>query len=152
MICQHCRNRVPEGEPSYRISEGDTTWSHRWGGRVGYLCKTCKDEYCGRVRRNAIWRSPLACEHCDRPVFHDQARDVPRHVVCSLQCRVILFNRLSRRGAANPRVCEACGEEFQPKRFDARYCSPACRQKAYRERTSDRSEVSRSESSFSVPG
>ena len=31
-------------------------------------------------------------------------------------------------------VCETCGREFTARRNDARYCSPACRQKAYRHR------------------
>jgi hypothetical protein len=30
--------------------------------------------------------------------------------------------------------CAICGEAFTPPRRDARYCSPACRQSAYRER------------------
>jgi hypothetical protein len=31
-------------------------------------------------------------------------------------------------------MCETCGAEFTPSRNDARYCSSACRQKAYRSR------------------
>jgi hypothetical protein len=30
-------------------------------------------------------------------------------------------------------TCEGCGGTFQPSRSDALYCSPACRQAAYRE-------------------
>jgi hypothetical protein len=30
--------------------------------------------------------------------------------------------------------CEVCRERFEPKRGDAKYCSPACRQGAHRER------------------
>ena len=41
---------------------------------------------------------------------------------------------MSRRGKPSPRDCEACGEPFAPTRADARYCSNACRQDAYRER------------------
>jgi hypothetical protein len=32
------------------------------------------------------------------------------------------------------RSCDTCGQEFRPWRGDARYCSTACRQKAYRSR------------------
>lgn len=32
------------------------------------------------------------------------------------------------------RNCEGCGESFTPARSDAKYCSPACKQKAYRAR------------------
>ena len=31
-------------------------------------------------------------------------------------------------------VCSVCGKVFTPKRADSKYCSNACRQKAYRER------------------
>jgi hypothetical protein len=31
--------------------------------------------------------------------------------------------------------CAACGSAFTASRWDARYCSPACRQRAYRQRT-----------------
>jgi hypothetical protein len=31
-------------------------------------------------------------------------------------------------------TCETCGREFTARRNDARYCSRACRQKAYRDR------------------
>ena len=44
-----------------------------------------------------------------------------------------------RQGRAG-RDCESCGDTFTPPRSDARYCSPACRQKAYRERQHDNCE------------
>jgi hypothetical protein len=39
-----------------------------------------------------------------------------------------------RRVKHEPRACAVCGESFTPKRSDARYCSPTCRQRAHRER------------------
>ena len=39
-------------------------------------------------------------------------------------------HRLEKR---QNRVCAGCGQTFTPKRSDARYCSNACRQRAYRE-------------------
>jgi len=39
--------------------------------------------------------------------------------------------RAWRRGI---RECPACGERFQPRRSDSKYCSSACRQRAYRKR------------------
>jgi ribosomal protein L37AE/L43A len=32
------------------------------------------------------------------------------------------------------RACETCGEEFEPKRSDAIYCSDKCKKKAYRKK------------------
>ena len=56
---------------------------------------------------------------------------------CSWQCmRPAQMNRgkrirLERRQNT---VCECCGKEFTPARYGAKYCSNACRQKAYRNR------------------
>ncbi|WP_206530065.1 hypothetical protein [Nordella sp. HKS 07] len=36
------------------------------------------------------------------------------------------------------RMCDGCRKPFQPNRADARFCSNACRQRAYRDRASDR--------------
>jgi hypothetical protein len=33
--------------------------------------------------------------------------------------------------------CQGCGGSFEPSRFDSIYCTPACRQKAYRQRVTD---------------
>jgi hypothetical protein len=41
--------------------------------------------------------------------------------------------RVSRYGYMM-RTCGVCGRRLTAKRSDARYCSPACRQKAYRDR------------------
>ncbi len=35
--------------------------------------------------------------------------------------------------------CQSCGASFTPERIDTRYCSPACRQKAYRKRRAAKS-------------
>jgi hypothetical protein len=37
-----------------------------------------------------------------------------------------------------PWKCATCGDKFKPKRTDARYCSAACRQKAHRERVTEK--------------
>lgn len=42
-----------------------------------------------------------------------------------------------RREARANRPCETCGTLFTPPRADGRYCSGACRQKAYRRRLAD---------------
>lgn len=40
---------------------------------------------------------------------------------------------LKARAIDAGRVCQVCGETFTPLRGTARYCSPACRQRAYRD-------------------
>ena len=47
--------------------------------------------------------------------------------------RRLAHGRAAERGEF--RHCDHCGETYEPKRTDARYCSQACRQRAYRQRT-----------------
>jgi hypothetical protein len=35
------------------------------------------------------------------------------------------------------RICRSCNQPFEPARSDAKYCSPSCRQAAYRSRVTD---------------
>jgi predicted nucleic acid-binding Zn ribbon protein len=58
------------------------------------------------------------------------------HLFCSGRCRGLHYNHVrGERGArAREKVCGVCGEEFTAKRVDAKTCSPACKQKAYRRR------------------
>jgi hypothetical protein len=45
-----------------------------------------------------------------------------------------LERRADRRGM---RICQECRESFEPKRADAAFCGPACKQRAYRQRVTD---------------
>jgi hypothetical protein len=80
------------------------------------------------------WRLHL-CRGCGRWMFltgHDSA--VFR--CCSARC----YKRASRKrtkGRLSDVTCNGCGESFTPKRADARYCSSACRQRAYRGRRAE---------------
>jgi hypothetical protein len=53
---------------------------------------------------------------------------------CSDRCRWISNNRerRSRRAIGRIKACQACQKSFYPKREDARFCSAACKQRAYR--------------------
>lgn len=70
------------------------------------------------------------CPRCGRRFIGVLAR-----VYCSATCgeatRAARRDRTSDRQA---RPCQTCGDSFTPPRDDARYCSPACRQKSYRQR------------------
>ena len=46
----------------------------------------------------------------------------------------LLYNRRRSDPAAREKVCEVCGEALRDTRRDAKTCSAACRQKAYRRR------------------
>jgi len=51
--------------------------------------------------------------------------------------RELYKRRKRRQRRSKPRpVCLGCNQPFEPKRADSKHCKPACRQKAYRQRTS----------------
>jgi hypothetical protein len=45
--------------------------------------------------------------------------------------------RKEKRAEERKKVCEVCGEEFTATRRDAKTCSKACKQKAYRWRNKE---------------
>jgi len=78
----------------------------------------------------------MPCATCQRPVRHKRtARWQPR-VYCCYRCEYTYHNR--RRSELDEhlrqKVCEVCSEEFTATRSHAKTCSPACKQKAYRQR------------------
>jgi predicted nucleic acid-binding Zn ribbon protein len=77
-------------------------------------------------------RFTIICRWCGRTAYYT---DWVWRVVCSDYCRDRLRPSSQTRAAARiGRPCEVCGDPFTPPRSDGRYCSPACRQKAYRRR------------------
>lgn len=101
------------------------------------------------------WTAPAPCTFCGRLVCYDRKTANPwrftrdwsyRHedektvrTFCSDGCKRAFYRvqakgkRLASRGDVSNR-CQACNRSFTPNRPDARYCSNACRQKAYRQR------------------
>jgi hypothetical protein len=93
------------------------------------------------------WGRP--CESCGRRVALDYD-DLPyddeprpsrptgmRHDFCSEVCAYRYYNRIRNERAAAARAgreCQECGREFDAVRSDQRYCSAACKQRAYRQR------------------
>jgi hypothetical protein len=75
------------------------------------------------------------CRECGRPLprFCDL-----RRVFCSDECRYTWHNseRSRRTEAGRVKVCEVCGRDFVAGNSSGRYCSGACRQRAYRQRSS----------------
>jgi hypothetical protein len=58
---------------------------------------------------------------------------MPAIVACGEKCRMAIYAAKGRRKPIE-RLCQTCGQPFVPKRADALTCSPACRQRAYRQR------------------
>jgi hypothetical protein len=141
MRCQLCDRALTERESVWRVTVG--YWSQhnrKFGGTIGSICNDCLPEF--GPDESWRWHEPRSCEHCQRPVVLVRRRKVPKHVVCGSDCRRALqlaaakAKRARRRGTT---TCLRCKEEFQPRRLDARYCSAACRQSAYRRRNRKRS-------------
>ena len=62
---------------------------------------------------------------------------LPDHArAAALAASVQVARALDRYGSAAKRTrrCPECGAPFAPRRRDARWCRPACRQRAYRRR------------------
>ena len=74
--------------------------------------------------------TPVACAGCGRPVATTHPQLFRAGVVCQPGCIARARDR-RRRAARADRSCASCGALFSPGRSDARYCSPACRQRAY---------------------
>lgn len=71
------------------------------------------------------------CEQCGRPVVLGRPR---KRVWCSQRCSRAWYNRKRARAKHPAKACRECGTTFQPIRADSIYCSPPCRQSAYRHR------------------
>jgi predicted nucleic acid-binding Zn ribbon protein len=72
----------------------------------------------------------------DSHYCHNCGLSTGRGKFCSDACRYTYHNRRRhiRTTATWEKVCEVCGEEFTATRVDTKTCSPACRQRAYRQR------------------
>ena len=114
------------------FTRGDIVF-RRWGGSSSeggrMLLPFC--EQCVRERFHPSWwkrrREPVACAGgCGVLVTHPYSGAFR---TCSERCTTIAASERRHVHRAS-RKCEACGEEFEPARADARYCSSRCRQLA----------------------
>jgi hypothetical protein len=141
-ICGVCGQALDAAEPIWLRN----LWTSGWRSTlapVGRCCEPpspCGGPLCYRCRGMGpcAWY-PAPCEHCGRTVHYDRWNEdaVPKHPACSDQHREraqAQRRRDQRAAARGDSQCEGCGETFTAARSDARYCSPACRQRSYRER------------------
>jgi hypothetical protein len=130
MQCERCHREMASSDPIYRVEASDP------GAYVREACAGCCAKEWPWAR---WWRAPEPCKRCGRPVISDKRRKRPKHITCSHECRKAVYVAISRerrrRGWVKALACALCGASFMPKRSDARYCSVACKQKAFRRRT-----------------
>ena len=74
------------------------------------------------------------CRGCGEPMMHPVGYRLFRWQVCSNRC----YQRARRKLKRMLKNCEVCKQGFKPARNDARFCSNACRQWAYRIRCNPR--------------
>lgn len=137
-VCARCGRELADGEEVY-ADDVPTSAMTIYGDRIKWralVCSSC----CGGVDDHS-WMWPWAqyCPTCRRVVHYKTKHS--RIGVCSDRCARPVEAKRKRQLRADARRwrsstnCDECGERFVPSRTDARYCSGACRQKAYRHRT-----------------
>jgi hypothetical protein len=144
MHCEACGNQLEPDALIYRVSLG---YSHPWNyqkcpGTIIRVCATCNVSRMLGVfpgyKDHRTWWPASSCAHCRRPIIASRNRKPPNLLCCSVQCDALARNaaaRRKRRAQRTEQDCDGCGKPFEPKRNDAAFCSPACRQRAYRSRT-----------------
>jgi endogenous inhibitor of DNA gyrase (YacG/DUF329 family) len=140
--------------PGFLVDAARSKGSRRWKVRA-LICKPCYRRawttdtdgrtvttgYAARQRDRFEWfdlvgrgaEMPAApCVSCARMVV--RASDpLLKRVTCSHSCSVSLTRkRNGNKGVDRP--CPECGDPIDTGRADSRYCSNACRQRAYRKR------------------
>lgn len=139
VTCTQCRAGIPDGEPI--IFPGYSA-GRQFSGKP--VCRTCaRAEKYGElwpwpwpdVRRYPLSAYDHHCDRCGRWFYGAVHRRY-----CSEECGELTRRdrrRYLRRSRPFPEPvgCVTCDRLFTPRRADARYCSPACRQSAYRRRT-----------------
>jgi hypothetical protein len=146
-VCGECGRKLADEEPAYR---GVTyTGMAALAGKPRYdkaiLCAQCAPRYLVESRRGSDGFYVFVHEPCSvctrvtvfRTTWGTWHRK--RHIFCSARCGWSHHNgiRSERSARAREKVCEVCEEPFTAKRVDAKTCSPACKQKAYRQRSKE---------------
>jgi hypothetical protein len=90
---------------------------------------------CATVAEQAAATRKCPCRGCAQPMLSPTSLKA-HQLVCSNRCAQRV-RRGQRRACRTMIHCSACGSAFRPKRSDARFCSAACKQKAYRLRAAE---------------
>jgi hypothetical protein len=122
------------------LAPSDTVWWDKlsWENVFGPVCEDCAspaDDYRLHIERE--------CVGCGRKVVDVVGRWWLRRrtrPTCSRRCYWTYQSsvRAERHAGQRERSCRGCGTLFTPPRSDGKYCSAACRQKAYRQRVGGR--------------
>jgi hypothetical protein len=150
--CAQCGRDFADGEtvyvrpavvPVWDVQAMKTGRASRRGTRAAPHCAGCSSF---QIQSIDSWNTPernrsygrwaaFPCDGCARPIFGELGFKWKTIKACSQRCRQRV--RATARHAARPlrqqEPCTVCGQPFAA-RGNARTCSSACRQKAYRQR------------------
>ena len=86
----------------------------------------CQCEICGEQYKTK-WSSVRHCDKCWLPYRQKLQREASQRYIERRR------EKIKKETEARPdNVCEYCEKSFRAKRKDTKFCSPACRQAAYR--------------------
>ena len=127
LLCYDCGHEYLPGETVYygRV-RGWGFCSHTYQ-KVSY-CESCKP---------SLWNTEYgSCDTCQRTVYYPYRNIDRHHVFCSQLCSSRYWNKVQRhkRLESRQKECKGCEKAFTAPRSDTKFCSAACKQKAYRVR------------------
>jgi hypothetical protein len=126
----HRRWSCREAGPAHRNLYCEKCHPRQW---VTGRCPGCERTVMVRGHGNRHWRYSNEWEA-------SPDRHAEQLVFCSVRCRsridraAAATRRAEQRAEGAPYLCAGCSEVLDGHRADTRYCSPACRQRAYRRR------------------
>jgi hypothetical protein len=142
-VCGCCGRKLPSKEPTYF---GAKVYVGMWAlyyDRVSkpqicklrfertVMCGTCAPDWLSPDRDDVLTQ---CCAMCERRMVYRLTSTALVRTFCSKQCKNSYQAQLrkERRTEDREKVCEVCGRPFVATRRDAKTCSGACKQKAYR--------------------
>jgi ribosomal protein L24E len=132
-VCQYCGAKFRPDQTIVIVRDWDG-WGHDWSA----VCVGCASP-----EELALAKIQTSCKGCGRPMLtpHRSGRAITwtgdyRSILaqtCSARCEQRYRRKLNRE--QRPEIaCTVCSKSFRPNRADAKFCSNACRQWAYRRR------------------
>jgi len=133
--CQGCGHEFAPDEIAYvaRTTREDPWSRHGYGWGHESYCADCVKGWHPSWWQVAQQKQPRPCVTCGQPMVSFGLWSAAK--TCSRQCS---WHRPRTHVEHEPRACEHCGEEFTPKRSDARFCSVRCRVAAHRGKADER--------------
>ena len=140
--CAYCGRAIAASEPIglVHVAHDGTFGPSFTYAAVGFCCYwEGENDPHRRYPARRQYAAKRQCTYCGRVVW-DARVTLPARSFCCTQCRNRFYQKMTlqqREREKNPlsitcNVC--CGAIPDSKRGDVRYCSSACRQKAYRQR------------------